>query len=143
MVVKAAYVGNRGVWEEESITPATNAALSTLNTVSQQTLQSLGFTDFTSAAQSALLTTPIASLSAAQKTQLAAQGVNLQPYPGFPTSQTVLQAIKPFPQYTGNLSPVGAPIGKSCMTRSWPRLPSASATGSWQTQITRIRKLWL
>jgi hypothetical protein len=38
-----------------------------------------------------LLTTPIASLSAAQKAQLTAQGVNLQPYPGFPTSHTVLQ----------------------------------------------------
>jgi hypothetical protein len=107
MVVKAAYVGNRGVWEEAGTT------LATLNAVSQQTLQSLGFTDFTSAAESALLTTPIANLSAAQKTQLAAQGVNLQPYPGFPTSQTVLQAIKPYPQYTGNLSPVGAPLGKS------------------------------
>jgi hypothetical protein len=109
MVVKAAYVGNRGVWEEEG----TTSTLAPLNAVSQQTLRSLGFNDFSSAAQSALLTTPIASLSAAQKTQLAAQGVNLQPYPGFPTSQTALQAIKPYPQYTGNLSPVGAPLGKN------------------------------
>ena len=95
MVVKAAYVGNRGVWEEAG------TSLSSLNAVSQATLQSFGFNDFTSAAQSALLTTPIASLSAAQKTQLGAMGVNLQPYAGFPTSQTVLQALKPFPQYTG------------------------------------------
>ena len=107
MVVKAAYVGNRGVWEEAGTT------LSALNAVSQQTLQSLGFNDFSSAAQSALLTTPIASLSAAQKTQLGAMGVNLQPYAGFPASQTVLQALKPFPQYTGLLPPAGAPLGKN------------------------------
>ena len=42
----------------------------------------------------------------------AAQGFNLQPYPGFP-SQTVLQALKPYPQYTGVLTPVGAPLGKN------------------------------
>jgi hypothetical protein len=107
MVVKAAYVGNRGVWEEAGTT------LSALNAVSPATLQSLGFTDLTSKTQSALLTTPISSLSVAQKQQLAAQGVNLQPYPGFPTSQTVLQAIKPFPQYTGLLTPAGAPLGKN------------------------------
>jgi hypothetical protein len=45
---------------------------------------------------------------------MTAQGVNLQPHTGFPASQTVLQAIKPFPQYTGNLSPVGA--------RAWEKL---------------------
>ena len=44
---------------------------------------------------------------------MTAQGVNLRPYTGFPGSQTVLQTIKPLPQYTGNLSPVGAPVGKS------------------------------
>jgi hypothetical protein len=107
MVVKVAYVGNRGVWEEAGTT------LSSLNAVSQQTLESHGFTDFTSAAESKLLTTPISGLSAAQLGQLASQGVNLQPYPGFPTSQTVLQALKPYPQYTGLLSPVGAPLGKN------------------------------
>ncbi|HWF10183.1 MAG TPA: carboxypeptidase-like regulatory domain-containing protein [Bryobacteraceae bacterium] len=107
MIVKAAYVGNRGVWEEAG------TSLAPQNAVSQATLQSLGFTDLTSRAQSDLLTLPIASLSAAQKTQLAAQGVNLQPYPGFPTSQNVLQAIKPYPQYTGLLASAGAPLGKN------------------------------
>ncbi|HVX56853.1 MAG TPA: TonB-dependent receptor, partial [Candidatus Saccharimonadales bacterium] len=113
MVVKAAYVGNRGVWEEETTTPASGVPLSTMNALNPATLQSLGFNDFTSAAQSALLTTPISSLSAAQKQQLAAMGVNLQPYPGFPASQTVRQALLPFPQYTGLLPAAGAPLGKN------------------------------
>jgi hypothetical protein len=107
IVVKAAYVGNRGVWEEAGTT------LSSLNALSQQTLQSYGFNDFTSASQSALLTTPIASLSAAQRQQLAAMGITFQPYSGFPTSQTVRQSLLPYPQYTGLLPPAGAPLGKN------------------------------
>jgi hypothetical protein len=113
MVVKAAYVGNRGIWEEETTTPTSGVALSTQNALSPATLRSLGFDDFTSAAQSALLTTPISSLSAAQRQQLSAQGVNLQPYAGFPASQTVRQALLPFPQYTGLLPAAGAPLGKN------------------------------
>ncbi len=107
MILKAAYVGNRGVWEEAG------TSLAPENALSQATLQSYGFNDFTSAAQSALLTTPISSLSATQKAQLSAMGVNLQPYPGFPSSQTVRQALLPFPQYTGLLPPSGAPLGKN------------------------------
>jgi hypothetical protein len=107
MIAKVAYVGNRGVWEEAG------TSLSSLNALNPAVLTSLGFNDFTSAAQSALLTTPISSLNATQKQQLASMGVNLQPYAGFPTTQTVRQALLPYPQYTGLLSPVGAPLGKN------------------------------
>ncbi len=113
IVVKAAYVGNRGVWEEASTIPASNSPLSTQNALNPAVLRSLGFNDFTSPAQSALLTTPIASLSTAQRAQLSAMGVNLQPYANFPSSQTVLQALKPFPQYTGLVPAAAAPIGKN------------------------------
>ncbi len=114
MVLKAAYVGNRGVWEEETTNVASGLSpLSAQNALNPATLRALGFNDFASKAQSDLLTTPIASLSAAQKQQLATMGVNLQPYPGFPSSQTVAQALKPFPQYTGLLGAAGAPLGKN------------------------------
>jgi hypothetical protein len=106
-VVKAAYVGNRGVWEEAG------TSLSSLNGLSQQTLRGYGFNDFTSATQSALLTTPITSLSSAQKQQLAAMGITFQPYANFPASQTVRQSLLPYPQYTGLLPPAGAPLGKN------------------------------
>lgn len=107
MLLKVGYVGNRGVWEEAG------TSLSALNALNPAVLQSYGFNDLTSAAESSLLTTPIANLSAAQKQQLSSMGVNLQPYAGFPTSQTVRQALLPFPQYTGLLSPAGAPLGKN------------------------------
>ena len=58
--VEAGYVANRGVWWEA-------AALSAANAVSEPLLRSFGFNDFTSATESALLTTTIANLTAAQK----------------------------------------------------------------------------
>src|SRR5262249_37068188 len=43
---------------------------------------------------------------------LAARGIVL-PYASFPKTQTLLQSLLPFPQYTGNISPVSAPLGKT------------------------------
>src|SRR5215472_5701462 len=80
--VEAGYVANRGVWWEAG-------GLTALNALSQGVLQSYGFNDFTSTTDSALLTTTIANLTAAQKATLAARGVGLTPYSNFPTTQTV------------------------------------------------------
>ena len=106
-VVEASYVGNRGIWWESG------TSLAPQNAMSQQTLRNLGFTDFTSAAESSLLTTPIASLSTAQKSTLASRGIGLLPYANFPSSQTVRQALLTYPQYSGLLAPSGAPLGKT------------------------------
>ena len=110
-VVEAGYVGNRGVWWETSTLSLT--PLNPQNVISQQTLQSLGFTDFTSAADAALLTTPISGLSTAQRSTLAARGIGFSPYANFPSTQTVRQALLTYPQYSGSLVPAGSPIGKT------------------------------
>jgi len=110
LVVDVAYVGNRGVWWEAN--SATNP-LAPNNALNQQTLRNFGFTDFSSKAESDLLTTPISSLSAAQKSTLAARGIGFQPYANFPANQTVRQALLAYPQYTGLLPSVGAPLGKT------------------------------
>jgi hypothetical protein len=107
LVVEAGYVGNRGVWWEAGTSLAPNNALN------QQTLRNLGFNDFTSASESALLTTTISSLSPAQQSTLAARGIGFLPYANFPSSQTVRQALMRYPQYTGLLASVGAPLGKT------------------------------
>lgn len=106
-VVEAGYVANRGIWWESG------TGLAPQNALSAQTLQGLGFNDFSSATESALLTTPISNLSATQKSTLAARGIGFLPYANFPSSQTVRQALLTFPQYTGLLAPVGAPLGKT------------------------------
>jgi hypothetical protein len=35
------------------------------------------------------------------------------PYASFPANQTLLQSLLPFPQFTGNINPANAPLGKT------------------------------
>jgi hypothetical protein len=42
----------------------------------------------------------------------AQRGFNTPPYPGFPTSQTVAQSLRPFPQF-GNIATMWAPLGNT------------------------------
>jgi hypothetical protein len=117
LVLEVGYVANRGSWWEAN--SATNP-LAPKNTLNQQTLRSLGFTDFTSKSESDLLTTPISGLTPAQKATLAARGIGFLPYANFPSNQTVRQALLSYPQYSGpgatggsGLNSVGAPLGKT------------------------------
>ena len=108
LVIDASYVANRGAWWNSG----TASSLSTVNALSLATLQKYGFTDFTSTTESALLTTTVGALSTAQKSTLAARGINGFPYSSFPTNQTVRQSLLDYPQYTGSgLS--GAPLGNT------------------------------
>jgi hypothetical protein len=104
-VVEAAYVANRGSWWAAP-------ALEALNTLRMSDLTSRGFTNFTSLAESNLLTLPYSSLSAAQRQTLAARGIGL-PYGQFPTNLTVRQMLLPFPQYNTAINPAAAPLGKT------------------------------
>jgi hypothetical protein len=114
LVVEASYVGNRGVWWNAN-------ALNPLNTLSVDTLRGYGFNDFTSAAEARLLTTPVASLTAAQRSTLAARGITGIPYANFPTNQTVRQSLLAYPQYSPTVSifgttlngVAGAPLGNT------------------------------
>ncbi|MEP7351684.1 MAG: carboxypeptidase regulatory-like domain-containing protein [Acidobacteriota bacterium] len=110
LVVEVSYVGNRGVWW-------TANALTTVNALNQNTLTAAGFNDFTSLAESSLLTSTISGLSAAQKSTLAARGITGLPYANFPTAtQTVRQSLLQYPQYTvtaGVPPTTGAPLGKT------------------------------
>jgi hypothetical protein len=109
-VIEASYVGNRGVWWSE-VNPAPGS-MAAVNVLKQSDLNGRGFIDFTSAAESALLNTPLGTLNAAQRSTLAARGIVL-PYSNFPTSLTARQAILPFPQYSTTIAPAQAPLGKT------------------------------
>jgi Carboxypeptidase regulatory-like domain len=115
IVVEAGYVGNRGVWE--TVAPATGSqALSPANALSQTTLAALGVhsSDFSNPTLSTAFNTTISALTAPQKQALAAVGLTqFLPYGNFPQNQTVRQALLPFPQYTGAMAPLGAPLGKN------------------------------
>jgi hypothetical protein len=104
LVVEASYVGNRGYWQ-----PAT--ALQDFNAVSPAILTAKGFT-IGNTDDATLLNTLVRNLTPTQRATLASRGVSTAPYTGFPDSQTVLQAIKPFPQYNTAIQP-SAPLGHS------------------------------
>jgi hypothetical protein len=86
IVVEAAYVGNRAVWLQSD-------GLVDFNAVSQQRLASFGL-DINNAANRELLILPVSS------PQVFAAGFK-PPYAGFPTSSTLAQALRQYPQFGG------------------------------------------
>jgi hypothetical protein len=86
VLVEAAYVGNRGVWLQSD-------SLVDFNVVSQTRLASFGL-DINNPAHRALLILPLSS------PQVIAAGFKA-PYAGFPTSSTLAQSLRPYPQFGG------------------------------------------
>lgn len=100
IVAEASYVGNRGVWWQAP-------SLEDVNAVTPAILAAHGLN--TSAAGIAtLLSTPMSGVPAAT---LAQYNITV-PYTGFSTSNTVAQALRPFPQF-GFIPISGNPLGKT------------------------------
>ena len=109
MALEIGYLGNVGVWE-------TAGALAPQNVFSLSQLASLGISgsNLSNPTLSTAFNTSISALTTAQKAALASVGLTqFLPYSNFPQNQTVRQALLPFPQYTGTIAPLGAPLGKS------------------------------
>ncbi len=96
--IEANYVGNRGVWENAT-------SLLGLNTPNPAVFAKYGIDPTTAAGQATLAATLGSTLG-------KASGVPL-PYPTFPTTSTVLQALRPFPQVNGGVTVYDAPVGDS------------------------------
>jgi hypothetical protein len=108
VVVEASYLGNRTVWQNaggggNGQYPVGN--LVNYNAVDPATLQRYGLGDLTNAATRSLLNSTITSAGA------VAAGFK-PPYPGFPSNGTVLQSLRPFPQFSG-IGQLWAPLGAS------------------------------
>jgi hypothetical protein len=98
MTLEVAYVGNRGIWWESS-------GLINANAIPLAHLASLGLY-INDPNDRLLLTSAIGSPLAAQR------GFSKLPYSQFPTTQTVAQSLRPFPQY-GDIYSRWAPLGKT------------------------------
>ena len=97
LAVEASYVANRGVWWN-------SPGLININALSPQILASYGL-DINSAADRAILNATLGSANAGRfRSQL--------PYAGFPTTATVAQSLRPFPQF-GTLTTWWSPLGKT------------------------------
>jgi hypothetical protein len=98
-VVEASYVGNRGVWWN-------SAYLICPNCNQPGILAKQGF-DITNATDRSVLTGTVLSPAAAQR------GFTGLPYTGFPTSATLAQALRPFPQFGSITNMKWVPTGKN------------------------------
>jgi hypothetical protein len=109
IAVEAGYLGNVGAWE-------TAGALAPQNQLSLSQLAALGISgaNLSNPTLSKAFNTTISALTAEQKAALASVGLTqFLPYANFPQNQTVRQALVPYPQYSGAMAPLGAPLGKS------------------------------
>jgi Carboxypeptidase regulatory-like domain/TonB dependent receptor len=127
LVVEAAYVGNRTVWLSQS-------NLVSLNAVSADRLKAFGL-DINSAADRAVLTSLIGSSTA------AARGFTA-PYAGYSTGATVAQTLRPFPQFSGGIAPMWAPLGDSWydslqakVTKRYSHGLDFTASFTWQKEL--------
>lgn len=128
LLVEATYVGNRGAWWNA-------AGLLCTNCIRPSDLAGYGL-DVTNLNDEKLLASPISSALAASR------GFN-PPYPGFPATATVAQALRPFPQY-GNITnwhwvPVGDTWYQSLQAKATQRFShnlEFSAAFTWAKQLT-------
>ena len=97
LVVEGAYVGNRGVW-------FMNSNLIGYNAINPELYKNLKI-DLTNSVDRTLLTSTITSSVA------VARGFK-KPYANFPDAGTVVQSLKPFPQFS-SIGTLWSPLGRT------------------------------
>jgi hypothetical protein len=124
MAVDVTYVGNRGMWWQ-------SASLLNLNQIPYARLAAVGLSS-----SSPLLTDSLSNPA------VVAAGLGGLPYAGFPTTQTLAQALRPFPQFT-NINVAWAPLGdtwyEALQTKLTKRLShglTAVSTFTYQKNLT-------
>ncbi|MBL8234228.1 MAG: TonB-dependent receptor [Bryobacterales bacterium] len=130
LVVEAAYVGNRGAWFMAN-------GLVEYNALSEDRIRGAGL-DLNRAEDRTLLTSRVDSPLAAQR------GFNRLPYAGFPTSATVAQTLRPFPQF-GGLGTLWAPLGNNWYdslqikaTKRYSRGLTMTVAYTWSKTLTTV-----
>jgi hypothetical protein len=136
LVVEAAYVGNRGAWWVSPLLAGLN-----YNALTPEGLKSQYGLDVTNRADTTLLNTQINSPNVINKfPQFANPNVV---YPGFPSTSTLLQALRPYPQWNGIPPFLGPPDGNtwydSLQIKGTQRLQhglSMQVAYTWQKELT-------
>jgi hypothetical protein len=104
LVVEASFVANRGVWWAGQGAQSGTGPLGYLNQVSPDVYAKFGLSPYTSVADNTLIAQQI------NTTAVIAKVGNLVPYSGFPTSSSLTQALRPYPQFSAlnvTVSPTG------------------------------------
>jgi hypothetical protein len=135
LVVDAAYVGNRGAWWVSPLLSSLN-----YNALTPQQLAKDGI-NITNPADATLLNTQINSPAVIARFPYLANPNNV--YPGFPATQTLLQALRPYPQWIGIPPFLGPPDGNTWYdslqikaTKRYSHGLSAQVAYTWQKELT-------
>ena len=136
LVVDAAYVGNRGAWWVSPEISALN-----YNSLTPQGLLSQYGIDVTNPADAKLLNTPINSPLVTARFPKLANPNNV--YPGFPATQPLGQALRPYPQWLGIPPFLGPPSGDTWYdslqvkaTKRFSHGLSAQGAFTWEKELT-------
>ena len=136
LVVEANYVGNRGVWWVGPLLAGLN-----YNAVTPEGLKQQYGIDVTNRSDTTLLNTPINSPNVIARFPSLANSNSV--YAGFPNTQTLLQALRPYPQWNGIPPFLGPPDGNTWydslqvkLTKRFSHGLSGLATYTWQKELT-------
>jgi hypothetical protein len=130
-VIEASYVGNRGSWWP--------GPLGFLNQVSPQAFANYNLNPYSNPTDNLLLNSSLATAG------VIARVGNLTPYSGYATSNTLLNALRPFPQFTTiavQNSPTGRTFYDSLQMKGTKRLShglQVNGTFTWSKTMQGIR----
>lgn len=130
-VIEASYVGNRGVWW--------TGPQGYLNQVAPSTFAAYGLSPYTNATDNLLLGQTLAS------TGVTGRVGTISPYPGYASTNTLLNALRPYPQFSTiavQNSPTGRTFYDSLQMKGTKRLShglSVNGTFTWSRAMVGIR----
>ncbi|MBV9504327.1 MAG: TonB-dependent receptor [Acidobacteriia bacterium] len=136
LVVDAAYVGNRGAWWASPLLAGLN-----YNALTPQQLFTQYGLNVQNPADTTLLNTQINSPAVIARFPYLANPNSV--YPGFPATQTLLQALRPYPQWNGIPPFLGPPDGNTWydslqvkVTKRFSHGLSSQVAYTWQKELT-------
>jgi hypothetical protein len=136
LVAEVAYVGNRGAWWVGPEISALN-----YNALTPQGLLSQYGIDVTNPADTKLLNTPISSPLVIARFPWLANPNSV--YPGFPKTQSLGQALRPYPQWLGIPPFLGPPDGNTWydslqakLTKRFSHGLSLQSAYTWEKELT-------
>jgi hypothetical protein len=110
LLVEASYVANRGVWwTAPELATINYNALTPQGLLADRQYGATQGLDITNATDRSLLSAPISNPGVIARYPLLANPNNV--YPGFPSNQTLGQALRQFPQWFGVPPFLGPPLG--------------------------------
>jgi Carboxypeptidase regulatory-like domain/TonB dependent receptor len=139
-VIEATYLGNRGAWWPSGApTGVTGGPYGYLNQVSPAAFATYGLNPYTNAADNLLLGDPLSSAA------VIARFGNIVPYSGYPSSNTLLNALRPYPQFStinDYNSPTGGTWYQSLQMKATQRLShglQVNGTFTFSKSLVAIR----